>query len=81
MTEAIGGNSAAQLKSIIERVERINEERDGLLADRREILAEAKSSGFDPKAINAVVRMRKQDRVEREEFEAIVEMYSRAVGI
>lgn len=81
MTETIGGNSAAQLKSIIERVERINEERDGLLADRREILAEAKGNGFDPKAINAVVRMRKQDRHEREEFEAIVEMYSRAVGV
>lgn len=81
MTEAIGGNAAAQLKSIVERIERINEDRDGLLEDRREVLAEAKSNGYDPKAINAVVRMRKQDRHEREEFEAIVEMYSRAVGI
>jgi uncharacterized protein (UPF0335 family) len=73
--------AADQLRSIIERVERIEEEMEGPRLDRKEIYTEAKSNGFDTKAIRKIVRIRKMDRAKRQEEEAILDMYLTALGI
>ena len=70
-----------QLKSLVERIERLEEERAALTADIREIYAEAKSMGFDVKALRSVVRLRKQDDTERREQEAVLEVYLHALGM
>lgn len=89
MTEAtIGHNSepaaklgADQIRSIIERIERLEEEKKGVADDIRDVYAEAKGVGFDVKALRAVVRMRRQDATERQEQEAILEIYMQALGM
>ncbi len=70
-----------QLKAFIERIERLEEEKAALAADIKEIYAEAKSSGFDIKALRSIVRIRKQDDHERKEQEAILETYLAALGM
>ena len=70
-----------QLKAFIERVERLEEEKKALADDIRDVYAEAKGSGFDVKALRAIVRMRKQDADERKEQEAILETYMHALGM
>ena len=69
-----------QLKSFINRIERLNEEREALSADIREVFAEAKGNGFDVKILRKVVRIRKQDRAKRMEEEAILDLYLAAMG-
>lgn len=69
------------MKSLVERIERLEEERAALTADIREIYAEAKSMGFDVKALRSVVRLRKQDDTERREQEAVLEVYLHALGM
>ena len=70
-----------QLKAIIERVERLEEERKAIADDIRDVYAEAKGNGFDTKALRTVVRLRKQDKQEREEQEAILDTYLQALGM
>ena len=70
-----------QLKAIIERIERLEEEKAGLTADIREIYAEAKGSGFDTKVMRQIVRLRKMDSADRQEQEALLEVYRRAIGL
>jgi uncharacterized protein (UPF0335 family) len=70
-----------QLKSIIERVERLEEEKKAIADDIKDVFAEAKVNGFDVKALRAIVRMRKQDANERKEQEAILETYMHALGM
>jgi len=70
-----------QLKAFVERIERLEEEKAALTADVREIYSEAKSMGFDIKALRAVVRMRKIDATERKEMEAVLETYLAALGM
>lgn len=70
-----------QLKSIIERVERLEEERKTIGDDVRDIYAEAKGNGFDVKALRTIVRLRKQDANERQEQETILETYMQAMGM
>ena len=70
----------AQLKSYVQRIERLEEERKALGEDIREVYAEAKAAGFDVKAMRVVVRLRKQDADERKEHEALVELYREALG-
>ena len=70
-----------QLKSFVQRIERLEEERKTLGDDIREVYAEAKAAGFDVKAMRVVVRLRKQDTDERKEHEALVELYREAVGL
>ena len=77
----VGNNSAEQLKSIIERVEKLEEEKKELAKDISDIYAEAKGAGFDAKALKAIVKMRKQDADERAEQEAILESYMNALGM
>ena len=70
-----------QLKAFIERVERLEEEKKTISDDIRDVYAEAKSSGFDVKALRAIVRLRKQDVDERKEYETILETYMHALGM
>jgi uncharacterized protein (UPF0335 family) len=70
-----------QLKAIVERVERLEEEKKAIADDIRDVYAEAKGNGFDIKALRTVVRLRKQDKQEREEHEAILDTYLQALGM
>jgi uncharacterized protein (UPF0335 family) len=69
------------LKGFITRVERLNEEREALSADIREVFAEAKSSGFDVKIMRQVIRMRKLDTADFQEQEAMLDLYLVAMGL
>ena len=70
-----------QLKAIIERIERLEEEKKTISDDIRDVYAEAKGNGYDTKAIRTIVRMRKQDANERAEQETILETYMQALGM
>lgn len=70
-----------QLKAIIERIERLEEEKKTISDDIRDIYAEAKGNGYDVKALRTIVRMRKQDANERAEQETILETYMQAMGM
>ena len=70
-----------QLKSIVERIERLEEEKKTIADDIKEVYAEAKGTGFDTKAIRTLVRLRKQDQAEREEAESILDLYKAALGM
>jgi uncharacterized protein (UPF0335 family) len=70
-----------QLKAIIERVERLDEERKTISDDIRDVYAEAKGNGFDVKALRTIVRLRKQDANKRAEHETILETYMLALGM
>lgn len=70
-----------QLKAIVERIERLAEDKKTISDDIRDVFAEAKGNGYDVKALRAVIRLRAQDANERAEHEAIVDMYSHALGI
>jgi uncharacterized protein (UPF0335 family) len=78
---AKSGFAKDQLRSLIERVERLEEERTALSADIREVYAEAKGNGFDTKILRQVVRLRKLDRADRQEQEAILDLYMSALGM
>ena len=70
-----------QLKAIVERVERLEEEKKAIADDIRDVFAEAKGNGYDVKALRTVIRLRKQDKQEREEQEAILDTYLQALGM
>jgi uncharacterized protein (UPF0335 family) len=70
-----------QLRSIVERVERLEEEKQALSDDIKEVYAEAKGNGFDAKTLRQVVRLRKQDAAERQEREALLDLYMHALGM
>jgi uncharacterized protein (UPF0335 family) len=74
--------AAAQgrLKSFIERIERLEEDKAVVANDLKEVFAEAKGEGFDTKILRKVVRLRKQDKVKREEEEALIDLYLSAIG-
>ena len=81
MSDDIASNSAGQLKAFIERIERLDSDIKDLNADKRDIYAEAKSNGFNAKAIKHIVSLRSKDANEVQEFDAIVELYKSAVGM
>jgi uncharacterized protein (UPF0335 family) len=84
MAEATGagvGIARDQLKSVIERIERLEEEKQAIADDIKEVYAEAKGNGFDTKIIRQVVRIRKQDTAERQEQEALLDVYLAALGM
>jgi len=70
-----------QLKAIIERIERLEEEKKTISDDIRDVYAEAKGNGYDVKALRTIIRMRKQDANERQEQETILETYMQALGM
>jgi uncharacterized protein (UPF0335 family) len=76
-----GHNSDGQLKAIVERIERMNEEKQAVADDIKEIYTEAKGAGFDVKTLRAIVKIRKQDKAKREEQEALLETYLHALGM
>ena len=76
-----GGVAAGQLRAFIERIERLEEEKKGLSDDIRDVFAEAKGSGFDTKIMRQVIRLRKKDTNERQEEEAILDLYMHALGM
>jgi uncharacterized protein (UPF0335 family) len=69
------------LKTLVARIERLEEEKKAIAEDIREVYAEAKGTGFDTKALRVVVRLRQQDSDERREHEVMVELYRDALGI
>ncbi len=75
-------NTTAQtrLKTIIERIERLEEDKAAVAADIKEVFAEAKGEGFDVKILRKVVRLRKQDQAKRLEEEALLDLYLSAIG-
>jgi uncharacterized protein (UPF0335 family) len=75
------GVARDQLKSIIERIERLEEEKKAIADDIRDVFAEAKGNGFDTKALRKIITLRKKDQRERAEEEAILELYMQALGM
>lgn len=76
----LGGNAQGRLRSIIERVERLEEDKAAIAGDIKEVMAEAKGEGFDTKILRKVVRLRKMDKAKRQEEEAILDLYLSAIG-
>ncbi|WP_373085414.1 DUF2312 domain-containing protein [Sneathiella sp.] len=77
----VGGVAADHLRSYIERIERLEEEKKGLADDIKEIFAEAKGTGFDVKAMRAVMRLRKMDKADYQEQEYMIDLYKQALGM
>ncbi|CAO4179559.1 DUF2312 domain-containing protein [Methylorubrum aminovorans] len=73
--------AADQLISIIERIERLEEEKAGISGDIKDVYAEAKANGFDVGVLRSIIRLRKKDHDERQEEEAILELYLQALGM
>jgi uncharacterized protein (UPF0335 family) len=80
-TTEVGGIAGERLRSIVERIERLEEEKKALSSDIKDIFAEAKSAGFDVKVLRAVMRLRKQEPAEVEEQETLLDLYRRALGM
>ncbi|MUG09694.1 DUF2312 domain-containing protein [Commensalibacter melissae] len=77
----VGGIAVDRLRTIVERIERLEEERKGLANDIKDIYAEAKSAGFDVPIIRRIIRARKQEPAEVEEQETLFDVYRRALGM
>lgn len=77
----IGGIAVDRLRSLIERVERLEEEKAGIASDIRDIFAEAKGAGFDTKAMRACIKLRKMRAADRDEQEYLIETYRKALDI
>lgn len=76
-----GGVAGDQLRSFMERIERLEEEKKVISEDIKEVYAEAKGNGFDTKVMRRIVQERKQDQAERLEFESILDLYRHALGM
>jgi uncharacterized protein (UPF0335 family) len=77
----VGGISAERLRSLVERIERLEEERKALGSDIKDIFQEAKSAGFDVKVMRQLIRLRKMEPAEVDEQEALLDVYRRALGM
>ncbi len=77
----VQGVAAAQLRSIVERIERLEEEKKAIGDDIKDVYGEAKGNGYDTKVLRTVIRLRKQDASEREEQDAILDLYKEALGM
>ena len=73
--------AAGQLRAFIERVERLEEEKQTIADDIKDVFAEMKGSGFDTKAVRTIIRLRKKDAAERQEEEASIDLYKAALGM
>jgi uncharacterized protein (UPF0335 family) len=76
----IGSNTAAELKAIVERIERLEDEKAAIAGDIREVYSEAKSTGFDTKILKKVIALRKVDPAAREETRSLIDTYMHALG-
>ena len=77
---ASGGVAAERLRSFLERIERLEEEKQTIMGDMKEVYAEAKGEGYDTKIMRQIIRLRKMDRAERQEQEALLDLYLSALG-
>jgi uncharacterized protein (UPF0335 family) len=77
----IGGESADRLRSFVDRIERLEDEKAALTADIREVYSEAKGVGFDIRALRQIVKLRKMDQAERQEQEELLDLYKRVLGL
>ena len=77
----VGGIASDRLRSIVDRIERLEQERKALGDDIKDIYSEAKSAGFDVKVIRQIIRLRKQEPAEVEEQETLLDLYRRALGM
>ncbi|MBI1779396.1 MAG: DUF2312 domain-containing protein [Proteobacteria bacterium] len=77
----VGGIAADRLRSFVDRIERLEEERKVLGADIKEVYSEAKGHGFDTKILRKVIQLRKKDQDERQEEETLLDLYKQALGM
>ncbi len=77
----VGGVAADRLRTIVERIERLEEEKAALAADIREVYSEAKGAGFDVKVLRQIVRLRKVDQSDRQQMEHLLDVYKSALGM
>ena len=80
-TQDVGGVAGKRLKSFLDRIERLEEEKKGLAEDIKEIYAEAKGTGFDVKTMRKILKLRKMETDERREEEELLELYKAAIGL
>jgi uncharacterized protein (UPF0335 family) len=73
--------AAGQLRAFIERIERLEEEKKTIADDIKEVYAEAKGTGFDPKTMRQIVRIRRMDKDDLDEQETLLDLYRRALGM
>jgi uncharacterized protein (UPF0335 family) len=78
--EVLSGTAQRQLQTIVDRAERLIEDRDAVNADLKELFAEAKGNGWDVKIIRKVLRLRQMDPAKRQEEEALIDLYEHAIG-
>ena len=77
----VGGISGGQLRSLVERIERLEEERGAIANDIREVYAEGKAAGFDLKIMRQVLRLRKMEKADRDEQGTLLDLYMHAIGM
>jgi len=77
----VGGAASERLRSFVERIERLEEEKAALAADIREVYSEAKGTGFDVKVLRQLIRLRKMDASDRSEMEELLDVYKRALDM
>jgi uncharacterized protein (UPF0335 family) len=78
--DTLSGTAQGKLKSLVERIERLEEDKAAVANDLKEVYAEAKGEGFDTKILRKVIRLRKADAAKRQEEEALIELYVAAIG-
>jgi uncharacterized protein (UPF0335 family) len=78
--DVLNGAAQTQLKTIVERIERLEEDKAAVSADLKEVYLEAKGNGFDVKILRKVIRLRKQDKAKRQEEDALLDLYLSAIG-
>ena len=78
--ETLNTTAQGKLKSLVERIERLEEDKAAVASDLKEVYAEAKGEGFDTKILRKVVRLRKADAAKRQEEEALLDLYISAIG-
>jgi uncharacterized protein (UPF0335 family) len=78
--EILNSTAQGRLKTIVERIERLEEDKAAISGDLKEVYLEAKGEGFDVKILRKVVRLRKQDKAKRQEEESLVDLYMSAIG-
>ena len=79
-SDVLNQDAQGRLRTIVERIERLEQEKTEVMEQIKEVFAEAKGAGFDVKILRKVVRLRKQDRAKRQEEEAILDLYLSAIG-
>ncbi|MGH6978837.1 MAG: DUF2312 domain-containing protein [Brevundimonas sp.] len=78
--DVLTATTAGRLRTIVERLERLEEDKQAIMTDMKEVFSEAKGEGYDAKTLRKVIRIRKQDKAKRQEEDAILDLYMSALG-